>query len=66
VGILRLFGWLLVVTAAGTGRAEADTLRCPRALLIGQVTHLRDGDTIEVGGLANVRTHAPAPPATWP
>jgi micrococcal nuclease len=39
-----LFG--LLTTATGAAVAH-----CPRSTLIAQVTHVRDGDTIEVGGV---------------
>jgi micrococcal nuclease len=43
--VVALLGVLVVVPAASAA------LKCPRALLTGEATHVRDGDTIEVGGL---------------
>jgi endonuclease YncB( thermonuclease family) len=45
MAMVALLGALVVVPAASTA------LECPRALLTGEVTPVRDGDTIEVRGL---------------
>jgi micrococcal nuclease len=34
------------------GASPADAAKCPRGTLTGQVTHVRDGDTIELGSMA--------------
>jgi len=47
VRLLLLLGLLLVSLMGPPAQAQ----RCARGTLIAEVTHVRDGDTIEVGGL---------------
>jgi micrococcal nuclease len=42
----------LGLAAALLAAPRADAAMCPRGTLTGQVTYVRDGDTIEAGGLA--------------
>jgi micrococcal nuclease len=58
---LALFIIGMWIAVDGAWLANGADLKCPRAVLTGEVTNVRDGDTIEVGGLA-VRLNGLAAP----